>query len=230
MQEENNNIENNEEIAESKIIENTEGNDNEQGNVIESKRYSIPYEMFGKAYDVFQKKYIYPRNLFMCGMLLIVAIGNIINIIIGNSSTMGYLLVAACAALAAINLYNPKKVKKNLMEQVKGIENDVYTLDVLNERLVIGTVLEPPVEGENEPEEYEKVFGENVRSEEIEKSDIYVNNSLRVTERADFFLVYIKKSMFYVIPKSAFTEDEIRKFAMYFSERLGKYFVCEADR
>ena len=218
MQEENNVNMENEEMNEEDI----------QENVIESKRYSVPYEMFGEAYDVFQKKYIYPRNLFLCAMLLIVAIGNIINIVIGNSSTLGYVLVAACFALAAINIYNPKKVRKNLMEQIKGIENDIYTLDVMPERIVIGTVLEPPVEGENEPDE--KVFGESLRSEEIEKSDIYVNNSLRVTERADFFLIYIKKSMFYVIPKSAFTDDEVRSFAMYFSERIGKYFVCEADR
>ncbi len=197
--------------------------------VIESKRYSIPYEMFEKAYTVFQKKYVYPRNIVLCVILLLVAIGNIVNIVLGNSGTLGYVLVMACLALASINLYNPRKIKKRLMEQIKGIENDVYTLDVLNDKLVVGTVLDPVEQQDSEPEEYEEVFGDAEKLEEIEKSEIYVNTSLRVTERADFFMVYIKKSMFYVIPKSVFTDEEISKFAMYFSERIGKYFSCEAD-
>lgn len=197
--------------------------------VIESKRYSIPYEMFEKAYTVFQKKYVYPRNIVLCVILLLVAIGNIVNIVLGNSGTLGYVLVMACLALASINLYNPRKIKKRLMEQIKGIENDVYTLDVLNDKLVVGTVLDPMEQQDSEPEEYEEVFGDAEKLEEIEKSEIYVNTSLRVTERADFFMVYIKKSMFYVIPKSVFTDEEISKFAMYFSERIGKYFSCEAD-
>lgn len=197
--------------------------------VIESKRYSIPYEMFEKAYTVFQKKYVYPRNIVLCVILLLVAIGNIVNIVLGNSGTLGYVLVMACLALASINLYNPRKIKKRLMEQIRGIENDVYTLDVLNDKLVVGTVLDPVEQQDSEPEEYEEVFGDAEKLEEIEKSEIYVNTSLRVTERADFFMVYIKKSMFYVIPKSVFTDEEISKFAMYFSERIGKYFSCEAD-
>lgn len=217
-------------MEEEKIENMEEENDNNE-KIIESKRYSIPYEMFGEAYSVFQKKYVYPRNTIMIVLLMILAIGNIVNIIVGRASgTISYILVMACFALAAINWYNPKKVKKNLMTSIKGIENDVYTLDVLPDKLIIGTVLEPLKNEEKEPEEYEEVFGEIEKKEDIEASEIYINNTLRVTERRDFFLIYIKKSMFYVVPKSIFTEEEINKFAMYFAERIDKYFYCEADR
>ena len=211
-------------------IENQEDENEEAEKIIESKRYSIPYEMFGEAYNVFQKKYVYPRNYIMIALLIILAIGNIINIVLGRSGTLSYVLVAACFALAAVNWYNPKKVKKNLMTSIKGIENDVYTLDVLPDKLIIGTVIDPIENRESEPEEYEEVFGEVAKKEDIEASEVYINNTLRVTERKDFFMIYIKKSMFYVIPKSVFTEDEIKKFAMYFAERIDKYFYCEADR
>ena len=211
-------------------IENQEDENEEAEKIIESKRYSIPYEMFGEAYDVFQKKYVYPRNYIMIALLIILAIGNIINIVLGRSGTLSYVLVAACFALAAVNWYNPKKVKKNLMTSIKGIENDVYTIDVLPDKLIIGTVLDPIENRDSEPEEYEEVFGEITKKEDIEASEVYINNTLRVTERKDFFMVYIKKSMFYVIPKSVFTEDEIKKFAMYFAERIDKYFYCEVDK
>lgn len=197
--------------------------------IFETKRYSVPFDMFEEAYTVFQKKYIYPRNMVMCILLLLVAVGNIVNIVIGNSGTLGYVLVFACLALAAVNWYNPKKIKRNLLESIKGIENDVYTFDVYPDKMVVGTVLDP-VEDDREPEEYEEVFGEVGKNEEIQKSEIYVNNSLLVTERSRFFIIYIKKSMFYVIPKNIFTDEEISKFALYFVDRIGNKFVCEADK
>lgn len=217
-----NNIEDVEDTQENGASENTE-------KLFETKRYSVPYEMFGEAYTVFQKKYVYPRNAVMCVLLLLVAVGNIINIAIGNSGTLGYVLVFACIALAAVNWFNPKKIKRNLMESVKGIENDVYTLDVYSDKMVVGTVLEPASE-DKEPEEYEEVFGEVAVNEEIVPTEVYLNSSLLVTERRDFFIVYIKKSMFYIIPKSIFTDDEISRFALYFVDRIGNKFVCEADK
>ena len=96
-------------MEEEKEIVSQEKNDsdeNEQDSalVIEKKRYSISYGMFDDAYTVFQKKYVYPRAYIMCGVLLALAIANIVNTVINNAnSMMSYLLVAACLALAAIS-------------------------------------------------------------------------------------------------------------------------------
>lgn len=200
-------------------------------NIIENKRYSIPFEMFERAYTLFQKKFVYPRNTVMIAILLLLAAANVVNIAVGRASgTLTYILIFACLALAAVNWYNPKKIKKNLMNSIKGIEEDVYTLEVLPDKIIIGTVIEPFENSSGEPEEYEEVFGETEKPEEIEKSEVYINNTLRVIERSDFFMVYIKKSMFYVIPKICFTDEEIKKFSAYFVERIGKYYLCEADK
>ena len=217
-------------VSENEEITDTTDTDTEKDLIFEKKRYSITYEMFDNAYTVFQSKYVYPRNYILCVVLALAAVGNILNIVLGNSSYLSYILVAACLALAAINLYNPKKIKRNLMESIRGIENDVYTLEVHPDKLVIGTVIDPVEQNDSEPEEYEEVFGETVKQEHIQDTEIYINNTLRVTERADYFMIYIKKSMFYVVPKSALSQEEIRTFALYFSERIGKYFSCEADK
>lgn len=72
----------------------------------------------------------------MSVLLLIFAAGNVLNIMYGNGETIGYVLVLVCIALAFINWYNPRKLKRNLMESDKGIENDVYTLTyILKESL-----------------------------------------------------------------------------------------------
>lgn len=192
------------------------------------KRYSIPYELFGEAFTVFQKKFVFPRNRVMSVLLLIFAAGNVLNIMYGNGETIGYVLVLVCIALAFINWYNPRKLKRNLMESVKGIENDVYTLTIYPERIVIGTVLEP--EKEKEPEEYEEVFGEIPMKEDIADTEIYLNKNVKVIERKNFFMIYIKKSMFYVVPKEPLTQEEIEIMNLHFQKQLDKNFICEASK
>lgn len=192
------------------------------------KRYSIPYELFGEAFTVFQKKFVFPRNRVMSVLLLIFAAGNVLNIMYGNGETIGYVLVLVCIALAFINWYNPRKLKRNLMESVKGIENDVYTLTIYPERIVIGTVLEP--EKEKEPEEYEEVFGEIPVKEDIADTEIYFNKNVKVIERKNFFMIYIKKSMFYVVPKEPLTQEEIEIMNLHFQKQLDKNFICEASK
>lgn len=192
------------------------------------KRYSIPYELFGEAFTVFQKKFVFPRNRIMSVLLLIFAAGNVLNIMYGNGETIGYVLVLVCIALAFINWYNPRKLKRNLMESVKGIENDVYTLTIYPERIVIGTVLEP--ENEKEPEEYEEVFGEIPIKEDIADTEIYLNKNVKVIERKNFFMIYKKKSMFYVVPKETLTQEEIEIMNLHFQKQLDKNFICEASK
>ena len=192
------------------------------------KRYSIPYELFGEAFTVFQKKFVFPRNRIMSVLLLILAAGNVLNIMYGKGETIGYVLVLVCIALAFINWYNPRKLKRNLMESVKGIENDVYTLTIYPEKIVIGTVLEP--EKEKEPEEYEEVFGEIPVKEDIADTEIYLNKNVKVIERKNFFMIYIKKSMFYVVPKEPLTQEEIEIMNLLFQKQLDKNFICEASK
>ena len=94
------------------------------------KRYSIPYELFGEAFTVFQKKFVFPRNRIMSVLLLILAAGNVLNIMYGKGETIGYVLVLVCIALAFINWYNPRKLKRNLMESVKYRVEEFTSLEV----------------------------------------------------------------------------------------------------
>lgn len=192
------------------------------------KRYSIPYELFGEAFTVFQKKFVFPKNRLLTGLLLLLAVGNILNIIFGKGDTIGYVLVLVCIALAFINWYNPRKLRRSLMESVKGIENDIYDLTIYPERIVIGTVLEP--ETENKPEEYEEVFGEIPMKEDIADTEIFLHKNVKVIERKKFFMIYIKRSMFYVVPKEPLTNEEIEIMNLHFQKQMDKNFICEASK
>lgn len=189
--------------------------------IIIEKKYSIPYEMFRRAFETFQKKFVYPKSTIMSVILVIAAIVNVINITKGNGSALGYVLALACLALAFSNWYNPKKIKRNLMESIKGIEGDVYRIKLMPEKLIVGTVLEP-VEEEKPKEEYEEVFEDTEASEEISDSEIYLTRNVIVIEKPDFFMVYLKRAMFYVIPKKDFSEEEITVMQLHFQKQLEK--------
>lgn len=186
------------------------------------KKYSIPYDMFGRAFDAFQKRFVYPRNNVMAVILLIAAAMNVVFIVKGSGSAIGYVLVMACIALAFVNWYNPKKLRRNLMESVKGIEGDVYRLKLLPDKLVIGTVLEP-IDADDKPkEEYEEVFEDTPVPEEIADTDIYLTKDVYVLDKPEFFMVYLKRAMFYVIPKKDFSEEEITVMQLHFQKQLDK--------
>lgn len=190
--------------------------------IILERRYSIPYEMFGKAFDSFQKRFVYPRNNIIAVILLIAAAANIYSIIKGNGSTMGYVLVLACVALAFVNWYNPRKLRKNLMESIKGIEGDVYRLRLMPDKLVIGTVLEPESAEPKPKEEYEAVFEDTPAPEQIADSEIYLTKDVFVMDKPDFIMVYLKRAMFYVIPKKDFSEEEVTLMQLHFQKQLEK--------
>ncbi len=190
--------------------------------IILERRYSIPYEMFGKAFDSFQKRFVYPRNNIIAVILLIAAAANIYSIIKGNGSTMGYVLVLACVALAFVNWYNPRKLRKNLMESIKGIEGDVYRLKLMPDKLVIGTVLEPESAEPKPKEEYEAVFEDKHAPEQIADSEIYLTKDVFVMDKPDFIMVYLKRAMFYVIPKKDFSEEEVTLMQLHFQKQLEK--------
>lgn len=189
--------------------------------IIIERRYSIPYEMFGKAFETFQSKFVYPRSMVVSGIFLIAAAINVWNIVKGNGSVLGYVLVFACLGLIVVNFYNPKKLKRNLMESIKGIEGDVYRIKLFPNKLIVGTVLEP-LEEENPKEEYEEAFEDVAAPEQISDSEIYFTRSVIVIEKSDFFMVYLKRAMFYVIPKKDFSEEEITMMQIHFQKQLGK--------
>ena len=191
------------------------------------RKYSIPYEMFGEAFITFQKKFVYPRNTVMASLLIVAAALNVVYIAQGKATTFGYVLVLVCLALAFVNWYNPKKLRRNLMESIKGIENDVYQLQVMADKLIIGTVIEPEENGERQKEEYEEVFGDTPKAEEIRDTEIYLTKDVRVIEKKDFFMVYLKRAMFYVIPKKYFTEEEITVMQIHFQKKLEKNYSAD---
>lgn len=172
------------------------------------KEYNIPFETFRKAYYAFQKKNVLPKSYLFMGLFLVIAVIYIIAAVKDPSNTLAYVLICVCIALAAREWYNPRKIRRNILDAVReeNLEDETYKIIVADEFVEISTlpgeeVADSEPEAEEDEDYQEEIFPEASR--------LTINNDLSVFEYEEFFLLHVKKQMFYVVPKQGFTDSEI---------------------
>jgi hypothetical protein len=123
-----------------------------------------------------------------------------------------------------------------LLEGVREIGDDRYKITLLDTYIEIST-LQSPSDSDEKPEPQkiqesaensespencdvfdtsessggssdENIFPDDA-SQVIESSKLFFNKGLRIVEKNNFFMLYQVREMFYVVPKSNFSEDEI---------------------
>ncbi len=187
------------------------------------KSYQISFQLFKKSFTAFQKKFVYPRTYLTMGLLALI-IGIYAYFVANGADSQRPLycmIIIVCAALIGFQWYNPRKIRRNLMLAVKEIEQDNYRIRIYPEYLEIGTVLPP--EDAGEPSETDTLF-DDTPEENFSGTRIFYNKNLHITEYDDFFMIYQTKTMFYVLPKSVFSEEELEILRVHFSQRLDRTF------
>lgn len=210
---------------------------NKQGAPVMERSYHIPLPMFDSAFRAFQKKYVFPRNLIITVILLAIAGVYVHAITKDSSNTMAYLLCVACIAIILITWYNPLKLRRAVHDALKDIEQDRYTLSVYKEGLVIRTEDAAPAPQETEPAPQETkpepeqapeqdtgngftdIFPEEPAepAEPVAPTEIPFGPDVKIHEFEDYFMVYLVKQNFYVIPKKDFSEAEISQLRELFT-------------
>ena len=196
----------------------------EENKMLLEKQYKIPFDMFRNAFIAFQKKFVYPKSYAIMGVLAVV-IGIYAYFIVygGENVNRGLycMIILFCLMMMAFQWINPRKIRMKLMEGVKEIEDDEYRLRIFPEYLEIGTILPPE---DAKAAETDELF-DDVPEEDFSGTRIHYNKGLNVVEYPAFFMIYQQKSMFYVVPKSAFSEEELEILRVHFSKRLEKTFT-----
>ena len=206
-----------------------------------TRSYHIPLAMFDDAFRAFQKKYVYPMNILFSVILLAIAGVYIHAAIKDNTQTLAYLLVVICIALVLVRWYRVFKLRRAVHEALKEIESDTYELKVYEEGLVIRTEDAPeavsPAEeapspepdsapspaaetaetGEDSGNGFHQIFPETpAEREPVPATEIPFGSGVRIHEFAEYFMVYLVKQNFYVIPKKDFSENEITRLRNIF--------------
>lgn len=176
------------------------------------KEYSIPADTFREAYRAYQKKYVYPKNYIFMAIFLVLAADFVYAAFKDNSNYFAYILIVLCLALAFREWYNPRKIRRSLVETVQEMGDPVYKIGVGDGFVDISTVSAPDgIEDEDGEEE-----DSSAENDSPEPTRIPIDEKMKVLEYGEFFLLLYGKQVFYIIPKEKFGESErdiIRKLA-----------------
>ncbi len=205
---------------------------NKTGKPIISRSYHIPLPMFDDAFLKFQKKYVYPGNLLLTVVLLAIAGVYIHAAFKDNSNTLVYLLIVACFAIILVRWYRTFKLRRAVHDALKEVETDTYQLSAYEDGLVIHTEEAAPAaedtaapqETDEEPDEspaeeggFRKIFPDQpVQNDPVEDTEITFGPDVKIHDFPEYFMVYLVKRNFYVIPKKDFADDEIETLKKLF--------------
>ncbi len=199
-----------------------------------SRSYHIPLAMFDDAFRSFQKKFVFPANILLTVVLLAIAGVYIRAAIVDNTKTLVYLLIVACFAIILVRWYKTFRLRRSVHEALKEIESDTYTVTIYEDGLVIHTEDEKTVEtvenaeqevlpAESEKPEsteengFQQIFPEEpIQTEPIQDTEITFGPDVKIFDYPDYFMVYLVKQNFYVIPKKDFSADEIETLKKLF--------------
>ena len=185
------------------------------------RSYHIPLSMFQEAFRSFQKKYVYPRNIVLTVVLAAVAGVYVKAVVDDPSQKLAYLLIVACAAMILITWYNTFRLRSLVTEALREVENDTYEMKLFPDRMTVlakdpeGSVTEKPEQPAKEEtaEEgggFQPIFPEKPAedAEQQEPTEIRFGKHVKLHEYDSYFMVYIVRQNFYLLPKQAFTAEE----------------------
>lgn len=188
--------------------------DRSQKEKIDTLYYRIENDVYEKGFVAFQKKYVYPKNYVMTAAFVILMGVYIYQLIKNPSYQFGYIFLFLCFAFIIILWYNPYKVKKHLINSIKDIEPDDYTLDLYDDEMVLNTKIN------NIDETNEGVIPP-------ETSINFEYDTIEVLEKKEFFLIYLKKKMFYLVPKEKINESQTENLRNLLKKKIDKKFFDE---
>ena len=160
------------------------------------KEYQISVDIFREGYREYQKKYVYPKSYIFMGLFTLLAADFIYAAVREPDNLMSYLLVVVCLGFAVREWYNPRKIRRSLVESYAELSETVYKLSIGDGFADISTVSEIIDEESGEPEP------------PPEPTRIPFDGQFSILEYDEFFLMIYGKTVFYIIPKENFAENE----------------------
>jgi len=189
-----------------------------------SKNYSIPMDMFASAFKDFQKKFVYPKNILMTSVFGLIAVLYTFPLAEDPKNSVCIMIIIVCLFMIGGMWLNPLMIRKKLLGSIEGIQNDRYIAELYSDRIDIGTVIEE--DSENEEESQEKDLSDISADNDTDDSFFQEKNhdyddkiartvinfsagNIKILEKSKYFIIYIIKRNFYIIPKESFTPEEI---------------------
>lgn len=216
----------------------SEGDENfsaPEGEFLAKGQYESNADQILKGYKVFQKKYVV-KSLIPKLLLAALAIASSIMMIMSDpSGKMPILCLLISLSVTVYFISQPINNSKNLRKGLDSISGTKYEAEIYTDKIKISTVnfqsdiieIEKNETEEQQTEQKEQteadiaVYGEK-DAEEIPATIIHLDQPIvDLLDKDDMFILVVNKSYVFIIPKSAFTEEEIQKIREKLSVIMG---------
>ncbi|MDE7364755.1 MAG: hypothetical protein K2N27_07745 [Ruminococcus sp.] len=165
-----------------------------ENNIKLEKTYKISADIFRDGITAYQKKFVYPKSyVFMCVFLVLTA-NFVYGAVKAPDNQLAYLLVVVCLALAIREWYNPRKMKRNILDTLRQMGESEYKIIIGESFVEFSTIQRGDVE--------------NSDDENITPTRIQTGENMQILEYDRFFLLIDNKAVYYILPKEYFSEDE----------------------
>lgn len=219
----------------------SEGDENfsaPEGEFLAKGKYESNADQILKGYKVFQKKYVV-KSLIPRLLLAALAIASSIMMIISDpGGKMPVLCLMIALSVTVYFISQPITNSKNLRKGLDSISGTEYEAEFYTDKVKISTVnfqsdiveIEKIDDTSEKTEEAQPdvqteadiaIYGEK-EAEEIPATIIHLDQPIvDLLDKDDMFILVVNKSYVFIIPKSAFTEDEVQKIREKLSVIMG---------
>ncbi len=215
------------------------GNNREEVQLAKGRYKSDP-ETILSGYKTYQKKYVVKSLVFKMLLVLLALASSIMMLLITDGTpTMPAMMILICVAIGVYFISEPINNRKKLKKGLEIADGTEYEAVITDRTLKISTVELPKTdETADNAENEEKTVGEsseNTAPDDAEKKDddipatiIHLDSHIvDFIDRDGMFIVCVKKSYVFIIPKSAFTEEEVQNTREKLSSIMGIRYKLE---
>ena len=187
-------------------------------------RYVSDAETILKGYKTFQLRYVL-KNVILKLILVLFALASSVMMLIseGPDDMVSVFCIMICICVGVYFISEPIKNRKNLKKGLDYLDGAEYEAEITDQYIKISTVPDENAAAETEEKETDSENDEESgQDDEIPATLIHLDSSIvDFIDEEEMFIVCVKKSYVFIIPKSAFTEDEVQKTREKLSAIMG---------
>ncbi len=179
------------------------------------------------GYRLFQRKYMFKRNLIF-SIVYAIAAGVGVDFLVHSLSNMaGYILLVIGLGMIFSTWARPYYARKKLIKTLSSFGEEKYSAVFSDSRITVDTEVLPEEETETVAITSQGVMtvGEDVDIPEEniikhEKTKIELrSNTLDSMETEELFLLFLNRSLIYIFPKRCLDGEQIEKIRGYFEDK-----------
>lgn len=184
-----------------------------------------------KGFKVFQRYYVYKSValqlvIFMIGFLS--QLVTVLTVPAEEDTSFSKMLMLVCLVICVYVAGRPRSTYKKLEKSLGELAGTVYKTQIYTNKIIITTIYDPYISDDEKDEKNEQETEDTGNTEESEEDKLppatvihLDNGAVEIVETDDMFVVYVKRVNIFVLPKSAFSEEEINEVKSRLSNIMG---------